>query len=78
MQLINETQCLFESQVSLIIKDLKKSFTVLVGASDWLDDITKNETLDKLNAIIKNVGYPDWLLDNQELDKFYKLVNNSS
>ncbi len=78
MQLINETQCLFESQVSLIIKDLKKSFTVLVGASDWLDDITKNETLDKLNAIIKNIGYPDWLLDNQELDKFYKLVNNSS
>jgi predicted metalloendopeptidase len=58
-----------------MIKDLKESFSALVGVSDWLDDITKNKSLDKLNAIIENVGYPDWMLDNHELDKYYNLVN---
>jgi predicted metalloendopeptidase len=58
-----------------MIKDLKESFSALVGESDWLDNITKHKSLDKLNAIIENVGYPDWMLDNNELDKYYNLVN---
>jgi predicted metalloendopeptidase len=61
-----------------MIKYLRDSFRVLVGESDWLDDITKNKSLEKLDAIIENVGYPDWILDNQELDKYYKLVKEFS
>jgi predicted metalloendopeptidase len=59
-----------------MIKYLKDSFRVLVGESDWLDDSTKNKSLEKLDAIIENDVYPDWILDNQELDKYYKLVNH--
>jgi predicted metalloendopeptidase len=59
-----------------MIKYLKDSFRVLVGESDWLDDRTKNKSLEKLDAIIENDVYPDWILDNQELDKYYKLVNH--
>jgi hypothetical protein len=59
-----------------MIKYLRDSFKVLVGESDWLDDSTKNKSLEKLDAIIENNVYPDWILDNQELDKYYKLVNN--
>jgi predicted metalloendopeptidase len=61
-----------------MIKYLRDSFRVLVGERDWLDDITKNKSLEKLDAIIENVGYPDWILDNQELDKYYKLVKEFS
>jgi hypothetical protein len=59
-----------------MIKYLRYSFRVLVGESDWLDDSTKNKLFKKLDAIIENNVYPDWILDNQELDKYYKLVNN--
>jgi predicted metalloendopeptidase len=65
----------FKIQVSLMIKYLRDSFKVLVQESDWLDDITKNKSLEKLDAIIENNVYPDWILDNQELDKYYNLVN---
>lgn len=58
-----------------MVKDLKESFAALVKVSDWLDDITKNKSLHKLNAIIENVGYPQWMLNNEELDHFYDLVN---
>jgi predicted metalloendopeptidase len=59
-----------------MIKYLRDSFKVLVQESDWLDDITKNKSLEKLDAMIENDVYPDWILDNQELDKYYKLVND--
>ncbi len=55
---------------------LRDSFKLLIGESDWLDDSTKNKSLEKLDAIIENNVYPDWILDNQELDKYYKLVNH--
>ncbi len=59
-----------------MIKYLRDSFKVSVLESDWLDDITKSKSLEKLDAMIENDVYPDWILDNQELDKYYKLVND--
>jgi predicted metalloendopeptidase len=58
-----------------MIKYLRESFRVLVGESDLLDDSTKNKSLEKLDAFVENVGYPDWILDNQQLDNYYNLVN---
>jgi predicted metalloendopeptidase len=58
-----------------MVKYLRDSFRVLVGESDWLDDSTKNKSLEKLDAFVENVGYPDWILDNQQLDNYYNLVN---
>ncbi len=60
----------------MMIKYLRESFKVLVQESDWLDGITKNKSLEKLDAMIENDVYPDWILDNQELDKYYKLVKD--
>ncbi|CAG2122583.1 unnamed protein product, partial [Medioppia subpectinata] len=39
----------------------------------WLDESTKNKSLNKLNAIKQNIGFPDWLLNNEELDNYYNL-----
>jgi predicted metalloendopeptidase len=46
-----------------MIKYLRESFKVLVGESNWLDDSTKNKSSEKLDAIIENNVYPDWILD---------------
>jgi predicted metalloendopeptidase len=59
-----------------MIKYLKKSFEELVEKDTWFDNSSKNKVLEKLKAIIENVVYPDWILDNNELDKLYKLVND--
>ena len=59
-----------------MIKDIQESFRQLIGESDWLDDKTKQKSLEKLNAMILNVGYPDWILINEELDNYYNLVNH--
>ena len=48
---------------------------LVLRSNDWLDDQTKNKSIEKLNAVTEYIGYPDWILSNSELDKFYNLVN---
>ncbi|XP_054153018.1 neprilysin-1-like [Oppia nitens] len=62
-----------KQETANLINTIAESYTKLIHESDWLDETTKSKSLDKLNAITKNVGYPDWLLNNDELDKYYQL-----
>ena len=57
-----------------MVNDIKESFDDLIEQSDWLDDSTRQKALKKLDAIHQNVGYPDWILDNKQLDQYYNLV----
>ena len=59
-----------------MIKDIQESFRQLIGESDWLDGKAKQKSLEKLDSMILNVGYPDWILINEELDNYYNLVNH--
>ena len=60
-----------------MIRDIQESFKQLIGESDWLDDKTKQKSLEKLDSMILNVGYPDWILINEELDNYYNLVSEN-
>ncbi|CAG2108774.1 unnamed protein product [Medioppia subpectinata] len=62
-----------KQEAANIISDIKDSYNELIKESDWLDESTKNKSLFKLNAIKQNVGYPDWLLKNEDLDNYYNL-----
>jgi predicted metalloendopeptidase len=44
------------------------------STSSWMDEQTQRYTLKKLEKIAKNVGFPDWILSNEELDEFYGIV----
>jgi len=54
-----------------LVKHLKQSFMEIVNQASWLDESTRKLALEKLFAIRENVAYPEWLLNNEELDKFY-------
>ena len=58
-----------------MVKDIQESFKQLIEESDWLDDKAKQKSLEKLDSMILNVGYPDWILINEELDNYYNLVS---
>ncbi|XP_054153016.1 neprilysin-1-like isoform X2 [Oppia nitens] len=65
-----------KEEAALMINDIKESYNQLIAESDWLDESTKNKSLIKLNAIKQNIGYPDWLLNNDDLDNYYKLTQS--
>uniref|UniRef100_A0A0K0FDW3 Phosphate-regulating neutral endopeptidase (inferred by orthology to a human protein) n=1 Tax=Strongyloides venezuelensis TaxID=75913 RepID=A0A0K0FDW3_STRVS len=58
-----------------MIENLQKSFIQLVKTNEWVTNKTKTIAIDKANAMIKSIGYPDFILDNTKLDKYYDGLN---
>ncbi|KAK3912060.1 Endothelin-converting enzyme-like protein [Frankliniella fusca] len=62
------------SKVREMLADITAAFGDLVEAVRWMDADTKHATLDKAAAIRAFIGYPDWLLEAGELERFYEGV----
>lgn len=63
------------NRVREMLSDIMAGFGELVHAVGWMDSTTKLATLDKAAAIRAFIGYPDWLLEDGELDRFYEGVS---
>lgn len=63
-----------EDMVSMV-KDLKEAFSALLQQNNWMDYTTKKEAAKKLEGIIDNIAYPDWLKNNTYLNNRYDHVD---
>ena len=52
-----------------MIDRIQEAFAHQFSGNTWLDEQTKAKSLAKLNAVHKNVAYPEWMLNNTELDR---------
>lgn len=67
-----------KKQAELLVQELQDSFRELIKENTWLDVQTKAKALEKLNKMIKNVAYPDWILDDRKLDHFFAITNETA
>lgn len=58
-------------QVQTMIENIRKAFDNLVSEINWMDTGTKCSTLEKSHAMKSFVGFPEWILDDSQLDTFY-------
>uniref|UniRef100_A0A914UNP3 Peptidase M13 N-terminal domain-containing protein n=1 Tax=Plectus sambesii TaxID=2011161 RepID=A0A914UNP3_9BILA len=49
-----------------------EQFMGMVDSLQWMSDTTKNASHTKAAGLIKNIGYPDWLLNTTALDLYNK------
>ncbi|CAG2168689.1 unnamed protein product [Oppiella nova] len=61
-------------EAKTVVKYVRRALKRSLKDNDWLDDITKNKSIEKLSAVVEDIGYPDWMLDNKQLDKLYNLL----
>uniref|UniRef100_A0A158PCF4 Neprilysin-1 n=1 Tax=Angiostrongylus cantonensis TaxID=6313 RepID=A0A158PCF4_ANGCA len=54
-----------------MINDLQDAFHNMVVENDWMDETTKVRALDKSRHMLRQIGYPDFILDDQKLDDYY-------
>ncbi|XP_075234061.1 neprilysin-11-like isoform X2 [Lycorma delicatula] len=64
-----------KSDIGQMIDYIQSSFTESLNKADWIDAETKTAILDKSNSVRKNIGIPDWVLDNDEINLFYSELN---
>lgn len=64
-----------------LVKNLQVALAERIKAQDWMDDVTKQNALDKLSTFYVKVGYPDKWIDLSDLQidpkkSFYENVIN--
>lgn len=67
-------------KVMTMLENIREAFNNLVRETTWMDDVTKCGTLDKSMAMKSLVGFPEWILEDGKLDKYYKeiMVTNAT
>ncbi|XP_070560617.1 membrane metallo-endopeptidase-like 1 [Ptychodera flava] len=55
-----------------MIDFVQEAFLVLVDESEWMDAPTKVVAKEKAEAMNRQIGYPDWIKDDEELNNYYK------
>lgn len=68
---LNEVQ----PRVMRMVKSIQNSFEFLVEQSKWMDIETKERTLMKSSKMRTLIGFPEWILDKEKLNDFYKGVS---
>lgn len=60
--------------------NIKTEFIEMLKKAPWMDDTTRDKAIEKANAMILIMGYPDELADDAKLEEYYhdlKLQPNS-
>jgi hypothetical protein len=55
--------------------DIQWAFSTLVRSAHWMDEDSKVATMDKAAAVKQFIGFPEWLLDKNGLQKYYEGVS---
>ncbi|KAF8785573.1 Endothelin-converting enzyme like protein [Argiope bruennichi] len=63
------------NEVRKLVLDLSFEFEKQLLYNNWMDRETKKAALEKLRAMKVNVGFPDWITDESNLDDFYIKTN---
>ncbi|CAJ0605540.1 unnamed protein product [Cylicocyclus nassatus] len=54
-----------------MVDDLLAAFRQTLIMTDWMDDRTRADALEKVDQILPKIAYPDFILDNEKLDQYY-------
>ncbi|XP_044587723.1 neprilysin-2-like [Cotesia glomerata] len=61
-----------KSEVYAIYSNVKNKLIEIINSSQWLDNNSKIETINRVASIKTVIGYPDELLNNDELKNYFE------
>ncbi|KAL2723788.1 endothelin-converting enzyme isoform X3, partial [Vespula maculifrons] len=64
-------------KVREMLEDIRAAFASLVRKTDWMDKKTKKVTLEKNDKMSLEIGHPEWLFQEGELDEYYEDIDLS-
>ena len=73
---VSSNGCYTVFQASMMVTDIKMGFRELLGAASWMDNVTYEKALRKLDTMIDVVGYPEIIVKNTSaIDQEYRTVS---
>ncbi|VDM65252.1 unnamed protein product [Strongylus vulgaris] len=63
---------LIRKKVGGMMQNVIHSFQSMLDSLDWMTKDTKHKAYNKTMDIVQNIAFPDWIMDNDKLDEYYK------
>jgi len=63
-----------KDEVTAMVENFRKVFVKMLNDLDWMDAKTKKEAINKANLLFLRIGYPDEMLDNNQINEYYRDV----
>ena len=54
-----------------MVEYLRSAFADIIAGTEWMDETSRAAALEKLEKIDSYMAYPDWLLDDAEVNDYY-------
>ncbi|GMT03848.1 hypothetical protein PENTCL1PPCAC_26022, partial [Pristionchus entomophagus] len=64
-----------EDQADSFLRSLVAAFRAQIDLLDWMTPATKKGSYQKIDNIVLNIAFPNWVLDDDELSSYYKKVD---
>ncbi|CAD5214453.1 unnamed protein product [Bursaphelenchus xylophilus] len=61
-----------KSKVALLVNNVIEGFQYQLDRLNWMSTESKKNAYDKINYLVKNLVYPEWVEDDDKLDEYYK------
>lgn len=55
-----------------MVNGIRKEFEIILNEVDWMDEETRKSATNKLHAMSTHIGYPDEIMDNSKIEKYYE------
>lgn len=55
-----------------MVNGIRKEFELILNEVNWMDDETRKSALNKLRGMSTHIGYPDEIMDNSKIEKYYE------
>ncbi|XP_011870542.1 PREDICTED: neprilysin-11-like, partial [Vollenhovia emeryi] len=65
------------NEVLEMLDDIKEAFASLVINTDWMDQSTREATLEKSRKMESEIGFPTWLFNEKKLNEYYEGIDLS-
>lgn len=58
-----------------LFRSIVATFRRRLPNTEWMDAVTKERSMDKVNGLVYKIGYPDFLMDPEKLDEYYSKLS---
>jgi len=55
-----------------MVNGIRKEFELILNEVQWMDEETRKSALNKLHGMSTHIGYPDEIMDNSKIEKYYE------
>ncbi|GMS95257.1 hypothetical protein PENTCL1PPCAC_17432, partial [Pristionchus entomophagus] len=62
-------------QTNSIIRSILVAFRAQIDLLDWMSPASKKGAYQKIDNLVVNIAFPDWVLDNDRLTDYYKTLD---